>query len=153
MSKQLNLNSDTPKKTRKKRVYKTKGETVKAGDLVEKITTATGIKKAVEVFSLITGADCNCEARKEKLNNIPLFKRGRLKAKCITQDQYYQIKEVLIVKNNSLTREQSIKIAEFYSTVFSTRYNVWCLNCAEIWKSKMRDLQGVVDFYAEELGE
>ena len=40
------------------------------GDTIEKITTATGIKNVVEVFSEITGVDCNCDARKEKLNKI-----------------------------------------------------------------------------------
>ncbi len=38
------------------------------GDTIEKITTATGIKAAVEMFSKATGIDCGCDARKEKLN-------------------------------------------------------------------------------------
>jgi len=39
------------------------------GDTIEKITTATGIKKVVEIISKVTGNDCGCQKRKEKLNN------------------------------------------------------------------------------------
>jgi len=38
------------------------------GDTIERITTKTGIKKAVDYVSEKTGHDCGCEARKEMLN-------------------------------------------------------------------------------------
>jgi hypothetical protein len=38
------------------------------GDTIEKITTATGIKKIVNTVSKITGKDCGCNKRKEALN-------------------------------------------------------------------------------------
>ena len=37
------------------------------GDTVEKITKATGIKKAVK---FLAGEDCGCDARQEKLNTL-----------------------------------------------------------------------------------
>lgn len=40
------------------------------GDTVEKITTATGIKKVVDTVSKVTGKPCGCKERKEKLNNM-----------------------------------------------------------------------------------
>jgi hypothetical protein len=40
------------------------------GDTVEKITTATGIKKVVDTISKATGKPCGCKERKEKLNNM-----------------------------------------------------------------------------------
>jgi hypothetical protein len=43
------------------------------GDTIEKITTATGIKKAVDTVSKATGKDCGCGKRKEKLNNPDLL--------------------------------------------------------------------------------
>lgn len=43
------------------------------GDTIEKITTATGIKKVVDTISNITGKDCGCNKRKEKLNDPSLF--------------------------------------------------------------------------------
>jgi len=43
------------------------------GDTIEKITTATGIKKAVDTVSKVTGKECGCGRRKEKLNNPDLL--------------------------------------------------------------------------------
>ena len=43
---------------------------MKLGDTIEKITEATGIKAVVEKASEITGKDCGCEERKEKLNKL-----------------------------------------------------------------------------------
>lgn len=38
------------------------------GDTIEKITTATGIKKVFETVSKATGKDCGCNKRKDALN-------------------------------------------------------------------------------------
>lgn len=43
------------------------------GDVIEKITTATGIKKVVDTVSRVTGKDCGCAKRKEALNNPNLL--------------------------------------------------------------------------------
>jgi hypothetical protein len=43
------------------------------GDTIEKFTTATGVKKVVDTISEITGKDCGCYGRKEKLNNPNLI--------------------------------------------------------------------------------
>tara|TARA_R110000868_G_scaffold104820_3_gene288813 strand:+ start:734 stop:907 length:174 start_codon:yes stop_codon:yes gene_type:complete len=43
------------------------------GDTIEKITTATGIKKVVETVSKATGKDCGCNKKKENLNNPDLL--------------------------------------------------------------------------------
>tara|TARA_R110000796_G_scaffold8646_3_gene28179 strand:+ start:559 stop:714 length:156 start_codon:yes stop_codon:yes gene_type:complete len=40
------------------------------GDTIEKITTATGIKKIVDTVSKATGNPCGCGERKEKLNKV-----------------------------------------------------------------------------------
>jgi len=40
------------------------------GDSIEKFTTATGIKKAVQAVSKATGKDCGCGARKDTLNRV-----------------------------------------------------------------------------------
>jgi hypothetical protein len=44
------------------------------GDTIDKITTATGVKKVVKVISKATGKDCGCSARKEKLNKAMPYK-------------------------------------------------------------------------------
>lgn len=43
------------------------------GDTIEKITTATGIKSAVENVAKAVNKDCGCGARKEALNNPNLL--------------------------------------------------------------------------------
>lgn len=40
------------------------------GDTIEKVTTATGIKKAVELVAKATGKDCGCKKRKDTLNRM-----------------------------------------------------------------------------------
>lgn len=40
------------------------------GDTIEKITTATGIKKVVETVSKVTGKDCGCAKRRDTLNRV-----------------------------------------------------------------------------------
>jgi len=47
--------------------------TIGLGSTIEKVTSATGIKKAVEAVSKASGKDCGCNARKEKLNNPNLL--------------------------------------------------------------------------------
>ena len=38
------------------------------GDTIEKITTATGIRKVVHHIAKATGKDCGCNGRKQILN-------------------------------------------------------------------------------------
>jgi hypothetical protein len=40
------------------------------GDTIEKITTATGIKKVVDKVSEATGKPCGCKERRDALNRI-----------------------------------------------------------------------------------
>ncbi len=40
------------------------------GDTIEKITKATGIKRVVEAVSKLTGKECGCQGRQNKLNNL-----------------------------------------------------------------------------------
>jgi hypothetical protein len=151
MAKKLDLTKPVAKKPRKKRVYKTKGESAKVGDTIEKVTNATGIKKAVEIFSNITGMDCGCEERKEKMNQM--FMRKRLKARCITRDEYHRLNEALKIERRQIPPKQQVEIATLYSSIFRTRYEVWCDSCPQIWNSKIEDLTGVRDFYSEELAK
>ena len=40
------------------------------GDTIEKITEATGIKKVIDKVSKVTGKDCGCNKRKERINKM-----------------------------------------------------------------------------------
>jgi len=46
---------------------------MKLGNLIELITTYTGIKYLVKKWSKVTGKDCGCEDRKNKLNDVELW--------------------------------------------------------------------------------
>lgn len=43
------------------------------GNAIEKVTTATGVKKVVKTISKKLGVDCRCNKRKESLNNLNLL--------------------------------------------------------------------------------
>ena len=45
------------------------------GDLVEVVTTVTGIKAATEAVNKATGKDCGCGRRRDKLNELVPFRR------------------------------------------------------------------------------
>lgn len=40
------------------------------GDTIEKVTTATGIKKVVDTVSQVTGKPCGCAERRDALNRM-----------------------------------------------------------------------------------
>lgn len=46
---------------------------MRLGDLIELITTYTGIKWIVKKVSKVIGKDCGCDERKEKLNDVELW--------------------------------------------------------------------------------
>jgi hypothetical protein len=47
------------------------------GDVIEWITKVTGIKSAVERRAKRTGKPCGCQKRKEALNKLVPFKKGK----------------------------------------------------------------------------
>ena len=60
-------------------------ESVGLGDVVEKVTKATGVKKAVDTVFDAMGKDCGCADRKKRLNKIRL-PWGVVN--CFTEEQY-----------------------------------------------------------------
>lgn len=42
------------------------------GDGIEKVAKATGVKRVVDKISKVTGKDCGCNKRKEKINKWQL---------------------------------------------------------------------------------
>lgn len=149
MARKIEIKSDKPKPKRKRKAVTPAKEKPGVGDMVEKVTKATGIKKAVDIFSLITGADCGCEERKEKLN--AMFRRKRLKARCITKDEYYQLNLILDGLKRTIKPAQQRQIAKMYSAIFGTRYEIWCDACPQIWRDKIDDLKGVAEVYRKEI--
>lgn len=84
------------------------------GDVVESITEATGIKKAVK---FIAGDDCGCDKRKEKLNKV----RFRFKVvRCFTEQQFNDWTDFRELNPFEITYSQQINlIIPIYSQLFA----------------------------------
>ncbi len=93
-----------------------KENTIGLGDLVEKVTEATGIKKAVK---FIAGEDCGCDERKEKMNAIPLLKRRDVN--CLTEEEYAYLTNWFSKKVNVVEQADQNKLLAIYNRVFNQR--------------------------------
>jgi len=112
------------------------------GDTIEQITEATGIKKAVEMFSKATGLDCGCDERKEKLNQLFSYNRN---INCLTEKDYNALTELIDPKKSSLTAEEQNTIAEIYYNVFN--YRLQLSSCGSCWAGKIQELRKVYNEY------
>lgn len=81
------------------------------GDSVEKITEATGIKKAVK---FIAGEDCGCDQRRERLNKLFRYRQP----KCFTEQEYTYLTDLFASKTNTVSGNALIKI---YNRVFGAQ--------------------------------
>lgn len=109
------------------------------GDTIEQITTATGIKAAVDWFSEQTGIDCGCAARKEKLNKIFRYR----KPECLTKDEYEFLGGIL--KNKVIRTAEQAQINKIYNRIFNAK--VEATNCGSCLKARIVELQAVYDTY------
>ena len=107
------------------------------GDTVEKITKATGIKKAVK---FLAGEDCGCDERKEKLNEIFRYK----KPECLSESEFNLIKMAVDTKKNKFTPDEQELFKNIYERIFKVK--VECTPCSfakVVWK----DLLAVYNQY------
>jgi len=104
------------------------------GDVVESITTATGIKAAVDWFSEATGVDCGCDARKAKLNKMFPINNPE----CLTKDEYDLIGS--FIGTNQLTHVQRVRIAEIHARVFRHKFVVPCTCSPKLWAKWIKNL-------------
>ena len=107
------------------------------GDTIEQITEATGIKKVVEVFSEVTGLDCGCDARKEKLNKIFPYR----KTECLNETDYNALG--IILKKNELTPADQLIVSDIYFNVFKHRLQL--SDCSSCWRGKIQEHKRVYD--------
>jgi len=112
------------------------------GDTVEQITTATGIKAAIEMFSKATGIDCGCDERKAKLNQLFSYNRN---INCLTEKDYNSLTELVDPKKDTLTIEEQSMIAEIYFNVFN--YRLQLSSCGSCWAGKIDELRKVYNEY------
>ncbi len=128
----------TTSKSKKGRPKGSKNKPKGLGDTIEQITTATGIKAAVKA---VLGEDCGCDARKEKLNKIFPYSR---QPECLTDEELAYLQGG-VLRKNSLSHEERVKIAEVHARVFNHKYDVPCTCSPKIWMQWIRELQELVD--------
>lgn len=109
------------------------------GDTIEKITTATGIKAAVDWFSEQTGIDCGCDARKEKLNKIFRYR----KPECLTQHEYEYIGKMK--GRNVVTAFEQTELNKIYNRVFQDK--VQPTNCGSCLRGRLQELEALYNAY------
>jgi hypothetical protein len=113
------------------------------GDTVEKITEATGIKKAVK---FLAGEDCGCDERKNQLNYLFPYN----KPNCFTEYEFDLLTEMFSDKNWERKSVNSSEVKELYSVynrVFNTADKP--SGCGSCVKSRAKKLERL---YKEYLG-
>ena len=110
------------------------------GDTVEKITKATGIKKAVDTVFQKLEKSCGCEERKEKLNEIFRYK----KPECLTESEFDLIKMAVDTNKNKFTPDEQNTFVAIYERIFKTK--VECTPCS-FGKVVCKDLVQVYNQY------
>ena len=89
------------------------------GDVVEAVTTATGIKAAVEFVSDALDFDCGCDDRKNKLNQILKFKPKD----CLTEQEfntltsYYSEKKGEFDRSIQITSQMQKELVDIYNRI------------------------------------
>lgn len=110
------------KRTRAYKEWKEKYDNTVAGigDVVEKFTKATGIKKVVEAIT----DDCGCEERKQRWNEKFSFKM----ANPLTEEEYNYIKNDVDNKKTRFTPEDQERYKVIFERVFNKK--VQCTPCS-----------------------
>jgi len=129
------------KRTKEYKEWKKTQESAPAGlgDSIEKITEATGIKKAVE---FVAGEDCGCDERKKKLNNLFSYK----KPECFTEDEYNYMWDLVNQDPYKIESDQQKRLLQIYNRVF--KVNKRFSTCASCVRSMYRELKRYLEAYS-----
>jgi len=111
------------------------------GDTIEKITKATGIKKAVE---FVAGEDCGCDKRKDKLNYLFPYN----KPNCFTEEEFDYLSDIF---SDELWSVRSIdgamvkRVYEIYNRVFNTADAI--SGCGSCVRNRIKKLERLYKEY------
>tara|TARA_R110001583_G_scaffold121731_3_gene272905 strand:+ start:156 stop:551 length:396 start_codon:yes stop_codon:yes gene_type:complete len=111
------------------------------GDTIEKITKATGIKKVVDKISKATGKACNCDKRKEALNNMfPYNEKSKL-----SRDDYLFLKDSVDIESytqsSKLSSATQRSLLDIYNRSLKKKKTFTnCSPCAWVLVSKLKEL-------------
>lgn len=96
------------------------------GDVVEKITKATGIKAVVDKVADAFDADCGCDERKSKLNDLIRFRPKD----CLTEEEFNYLSNFYSEKLNkfdsniTLSIEQQQKLIDIFNRIMPKRVSM-----------------------------
>lgn len=110
-----------------------------AGDIVESITTATGIKAVVDTVAKALDTDCGCAARKETLNR--LFPNRKLND--LSTEDYEYLTEWYSVRRSSVSSKENNMLVGIYNRVFNAKRKA--SNCSSCIASINRELRKIYD--------
>jgi hypothetical protein len=126
-------------------------ESVGLGDVVEKITEATGIKRVVK---WLFGENCGCEQRKDDLNQIQIIKKKRKELNkhfwlkypnFMTQEDFDIIAPIIEdEKRNRYYADEVVQIYRVYNFIFGRRDEV--STCSSCVSKKIKELRKYMDF-------
>lgn len=110
------------KRTKEYKEWKAKYEAKPKGlgDVVEKVTKATGIKKVVEAIT----DNCGCDERRDRWNEMFSMKMKHP----LTEQEYLMIKDDVDSKKNRFTAEEQNQYKEIFERVFEKKVN--CTPCS-----------------------
>lgn len=106
-----------------------------AGDLVEAITAATGIKAVVDALT----DDCGCKARKEALNEV--FPNRKLRD--LQHNQYDYLDGFFAKKLTSVNSIQQKALVDIYNWIFISKRVI--SNCSPCVVSVINELKKVYE--------
>jgi len=131
------------KKVTKKKVAKVEDNKMEGlGDLVEKVTEATGIKKAVKA---VFGDDCGCDERREKLNKLLSFKTSE----CLNEEEYKVLDLYFGTNPTTIKPTEWIQLAKIGKRVFNVRVSN-DMGCGGCVRELVAKLKKVYEAYKEE---
>lgn len=98
------------------------------GDVVEKITEATGIKDAVKAF--FNDEDCGCDKRKELLNEKLPFRNQAVK--CLEEEDYHYLKSFFSRRRDRVDARNQQRLIDIFNYVFGKNEAppTGCINCS-----------------------
>jgi len=112
------------------------------GDVVNAVTTATGIKSLVKFFTP-EGEDCGCEERRKKLNELHL--RGK-QPYCLELDEYTFLKGFFDSNPFEANASQAMQMRTIYARIF--RMDVSQVgSCSGCMRDLMKELKAIVGTY------
>jgi hypothetical protein len=111
------------------------------GDTIEKITKATGIKAAVELFSSVTGLDCGCDERKETLNKLFPYRR----VNCLSEQDYGYLKNFFSENRGEISVIVQRELSAIYKRIFEI--DLEQTSCASCWRDYIGQIRKIYNEY------